>query len=100
MSRFYRYQFTIRPVHHTRPRHAALYDPAFPRAGRAEQRAYLVTSRLFPCLEKPFTNLHDFTELIVRSDDGETYRGCCIRYSLGLPTYPPPPSPRIPLEAA
>jgi len=90
MSRFYRYQFTIRPARRTTraritPRSCVDFTILLFREQRAEQRAYLVTSRLFSCLEKPFTNLHDFTKLIVRSDDGEAYRGCCIRYSLGLP---------------
>lgn len=77
MSRFYRYQFTIRPTHHARASHRTLRScfsaskASLPQ--RAEQRSYLLTSRLFPRLERPFTNSHDFTKPIVRLDDGEAY---------------------------
>lgn len=56
---------------------------------RERERSYLVTSRLFPRLERPFTNSHDFTEPIVRSDDSEAYCGCCASDILfAYQTYP------------
>lgn len=83
MSRFYHYQFTIRLAYHARARARARTLWSCFSASRVERRSYLVTSRLFPRLERPFTNSHDFTEPIVRLDDGEAYYGCCIGYPLG-----------------
>lgn len=52
--------------------HIALYDLAFPRAAPNKDfiRFPIIPSRL----EMLFTNSHDLTKPIVRSDDGEVYR--------------------------